>query len=213
MTANLNRTRLTGNQSTRISLDQSPDDAALLSEDADKFSPSEDICAKVCRWCVHLIVVGLIVMMGFEMLARSVFGWSIQVSNEIGGYALVAVTFLSLASGQLLHAYHRVHFLDHHLSSSARALVRLLFDSISFVITLVLLYEVGRFEWLTWESGDVAATTLMTPLWLPRLTMLVGMLGLLAALARTLAADYRRLQAARSDLKRHGRKVEACHGR
>ena len=70
------------------------------SPDADEFSPAEDLPGKLGRWISEAIVVGLILMMGAEMLVRSAFGWSIQFSNEIGGYALVAITFLSLASGQ-----------------------------------------------------------------------------------------------------------------
>ena len=164
--------------------------------DADEFSPPEGLAARLCRWCSEWIVVGLVLMMGAEMLVRSAFGWSIQFSNEIGGYALVAVTFLALGSGQLLHAYHRVHFVDSRLSPVGRARLRLVFDVASTLVTLVLLAELARFEWITWNSGDVAATGLMTPLWIPRLAMPVGVLVLAWALLRTVAADWRRLRAA-----------------
>lgn len=165
--------------------------------DADAFSPGEDLPARLGRWATQLIVVGLVVMMGLEMLVRSAFGWSIQFSNEIGGYALVAITFLSLASGQLLHAYHRVHFLDQRMGPLGRARMRLAFDLAGTVVAVVLALELVRFEWLTWQSGDVAATSLMTPLWLPRLVMPLGVLALCWALLRTLAGDWRRLRAAR----------------
>lgn len=168
----------------------------LDSADADAFSPPEGLAACVCRWCSEWIVVGLVIMMGAEMLVRSVFGWSIQFSNEIGGYALVAITFLSLASGQLLHAYHRVHFVESRLSPAGRARLRLAFDGATTVVAFVLLGELARFEWITWKSGDVAATSLMTPLWIPRLLMPLGALVLAWALLRTVAADWRRLRAA-----------------
>jgi TRAP-type C4-dicarboxylate transport system permease small subunit len=168
------------------------------SPDADDFSPPEDLPARAGRWLSEAIVAGLVLMMGAEMLARSAFGWSIQFSNEIGGYALVAVTFLTLASGQALHAYHRVHFVEHRLGAVGRARLRLAFDAASLAVALVLLAELVRFEWLSWTSGDVAATSLMTPLWLPRLVMPVGVLALAWSLARTLRGDLRRLRAARA---------------
>lgn len=164
--------------------------------DADAFSPGEDLPARLGRWATQAIVLGLVVMMGLEMLVRSAFGWSIQFSNEIGGYALVAITFLSLASGQLLHAYHRVHFLDKRLGPVGRARLRLVFDLAAGAVAVVLTLELLRFEWLTWQSGDVAATGLMTPLWLPRAVMPLGALALCWALARTLAGDWRRVRAA-----------------
>ncbi|RYE83854.1 MAG: TRAP transporter small permease subunit [Hyphomicrobiales bacterium] len=166
------------------------------SADADAFSPGEDWTARLARWITQAIVVGLVVMMGFEMLVRSAFGWSVQFSNEVGGYALVAITFLSLGSGQLLHAYHRVHFLDSRLGPVGRARMRLLFDLAAAAVSAVLLFEMTRFEWITWKSEDVAATSLMTPLWIPRLVMPLGVLVLTWALLRTLAGDWRRLRAA-----------------
>ena len=166
------------------------------SMDADAFSPAEDWSARWARWVTQAMVVGLVVMMGAEMLVRSVFGWSIQFSNEIGGYALVAITFLSLGSGQLLHAYHRVHFIESKLSPAGRAWLRLGFDLGALLVTLVLLAELMRFEWITWNSGDVAATSLMTPMWVPRIVMPIGVLALAWALLRTVLADWRRIRAA-----------------
>ena len=171
-------------------------DVEGASADADAFSPAEDWTARLGRWATQAIVVGLVAMMGAEMLVRSAFGWSIQVSNEVGGYALVAITFLSLGSGQLEHAYHRVHFLEKHLGPVGRARLRLVFDLAMTLVATVLLAEMLRFEWLTWQSEDVAATSLMTPLWLPRLAMPLGLLLLAWALLRTLAGDWRRLRAA-----------------
>jgi TRAP-type C4-dicarboxylate transport system permease small subunit len=168
----------------------------LDSADADAVSPPEDALSRLGRWASEWITVGLFVMMGVEMVVRSLFGWSIQWSNEVGGYALVAITFLMLGSGLLLHAYHRVHFLDTRLSPAANAALRLVFDLGAAVVTGVLLYEFVRFEWITWNSGDVAATSLMTPLWAPRLMLPLGLLLLANALLRTLAGDLRRLRAA-----------------
>lgn len=164
--------------------------------DADAFSPSEGRAARSGRWASQLLMIGLVAMMGLEMLVRSLFGWSIQFSNELGGYALVAITFLSLASGQLMHAYHRVRFLENRLGMTGRARLRLFFDLLAALVMTVLLVELARFEWITWQSGDVASTSLLTPLWLPRLVMPLGALALVWALLRVLAADVRRLRAA-----------------
>jgi TRAP-type C4-dicarboxylate transport system permease small subunit len=177
-------------------------DTELHAEDGDAFSPPEDAFSRLGRRLSEWAMVGLVLMMGAEMVVRTLFGWSIQFSNEVGGYALVAITFLSLASGQLEHAYHRVHFVEHRLGPVGQARLRLGFDLATFVVTGVLLAEFVRFEWITWQSGDVAATSLMTPLWVPRFVMPVGMLMLAWALLATLRGDWRRLQAAHRE-QRH----------
>lgn len=173
------------------------DDVELDHEDADAFSPPEDAPARLGRWLCQALTLGLVAMMGVEIVVRSLLGWSIQWSNEVGGYALVGITFLSLASGQCLHAYHRVHFVEHRLGARGRAALRLGFDLASLAVALVLTAEFLRFEWITFGSGDVAPTALLTPLWLPRLAMPVGAALLAWALLRTVAADWRRWRAVR----------------
>jgi TRAP-type C4-dicarboxylate transport system permease small subunit len=125
---------------------------------------------------------------------RSLFGWSLQVTNELGGYALVVITFFGLASGQAGHAFHRMHLLDDHISPTARALLRLLFDGATAAVALLLFEEFTRFTWITYQSGDVAATVLLTKLWIPRLAMPVGALALSLTLLRTIVGDWRRLR-------------------
>ena len=174
---------------------QTFDTLEVDSDGADAFSPNEDAPSKACRWVSQLITLGLVVMMGAEMVVRSLLGWSIQFSNEVGGYALVAISFLSLGSGQSLHAYHRVHFVENKLSPAGRARLMLIFDLASLCVALVLFAEFVRFEWLTWQSGDVAATSLLTPLWIPRLSLPIGAAVLSWALLRTVRADWRRLTA------------------
>jgi TRAP-type C4-dicarboxylate transport system permease small subunit len=169
---------------------------ALTAIDADEFSPPESFLERITRWATEVAVVILVVMMGVEMIARSAFGWSLQFTNELGGYALVAITFLGLASGQADHAFHRVHMLDTRLSQAGRAGLRLVFDVATTVIAAVLTAEFVRFAWITWGSGDVAATNLLTPLWIPRLAMPIGTLALTITLLRTVAGDWRRLRAA-----------------
>lgn len=178
-----------------------PMDTELHQEDGDAFSPPEDAFSRLGRRLSEWAMVGLVLMMGAEMVVRTLFGWSIQFSNEVGGYALVAITFLSLASGQLEHAYHRVHFVEHRLGPVGRARLRLGFDLATLVVTAVLLAEFVRFEWITWQSGDVAPTSLMTPLWVPRFVMPVGMLMLAWALLATVRGDWRRLDAAKQEVR------------
>lgn len=175
-------------------VDDSPD---LAPVDADEFSPGVGLIERVTRWATQAAVIFLVVMMGIEMVARSALGWSLQVTNELGGYALIAITFLGLASGQADHAFHRVHMLDKRLSQVGRAGLRLMFDLAALAVSAVLCAEFSRFLWITWQSGDVAATSLVTPLWMPRLAMPVGMLTLVITLLRTVAGDLRRLRAAR----------------
>lgn len=162
--------------------------------DGDAFSPPEDAVERLFRWVTEAIIVVLMVMVGIELVARGLFSWSLQATNELGGYAVVAITFLSMSTCLVNHSYHRVHFVEARLSPRGKALLRLFFGLLSFVVTLILVWQCVRFEVISWNSGDVAPTNLMTPYWIPRLVMVIGFAGLALSLWRTLAGDLRRLR-------------------
>ena len=171
-------------------------DVVVDAVDADEFSPREDRLEWGFRWVTQIIVVLLMAIIGAEIVVRSLFGGSLQVTNELGGFALVALTFLSMSTCQVNHAYHRVHFLDTRLSPRGRAALRLVFDFLSLLVTLILVWQFARFEIISWKSGDVTSSNLMTPFWIPRTVMVLGVAGLAITLLRTIRGDLRRLAAA-----------------
>ena len=164
--------------------------------DADEFSPREDRLEWAFRWASQIIVMLLMALIGIEVVIRSAFGASLQFTNELGGFALVALTFLSMSTCQSNHAYHRVHFLDTRLSARGRAALRLLFDVLSLSVTLVLVWQFARFEIISFKSGDVTSSNLMTPFWIPRVVMVIGVAGLAITLLRTIRGDLLRLREA-----------------
>jgi TRAP-type C4-dicarboxylate transport system permease small subunit len=168
-------------------------DGIVEATDADAFSPSEAWIEYLFRWTAQAIVILLMAIVAIELVVRGLFGWSLQSTVELGGYALVAVTFLSMSTGLVNHAYHRVHFLEARMSIRGRAWLRLVFDTLAFAVTAILVWQFARFELITWRSGDVAPTNLMTPFWMPRLVMLIGVTGLAISLLRTILGDLRRL--------------------
>jgi TRAP-type C4-dicarboxylate transport system permease small subunit len=158
---------------------------ALLAE-----GPVERVCALLCEvaLAVMLIVIGL------DIFTRAVFNYSFQISDELGGYMLVLITFISLSVCQTGNTFHHVEFVQARLSRFGQAVSRLVFDVISLLAGLILLWQCMRLEILSWRSGDTAPTYLATPLWLPRIVMLTGILALCLALARTIALHARQLR-------------------
>lgn len=177
-------------------IDPSVDVDIIDTADADAFSPPEGGVERLFRWITEAIIVLLTAMVGVELVVRGGFSWSLQATAELGGYAVVAITFLSMSTCLVNHSYHRVHFVENRLSPRGKALLRLVFDLLSLVVSLVLAWQCARFELITWHSGDVAPTNLMTPYWLPRLVMVIGFAGLSFSLLRTLRSDLRRLRSA-----------------
>ena len=163
----------------------------------DAFTPDETWLERVCAWLCELSLVVSVVMIVAEVTARALFHFSFEVTDEIGGYLLVLVSFLSLPVSQVHHGFHHVEFVQARLSPRGRAISRLLFDLMCLFCAAILLWQLARLELTTWRSEDVAPTILGTPLWIPRLTMPLGCAVLAFTLIRALVGDIRRIAAVR----------------
>jgi len=152
------------------------------------------------RLCNFACMVALVVMLGVigvDIVTRTLLNFSFEVSDELGGYMLVVITFVSLPVCQVNDSFHHVEFIQSRLSARGRAISHLVFDLLSLAFGMALLWQLIRFEMSSWRFDDHAPTYLATPLWLPRLAMVVGAAALLFSMARTLAADVARLKRSR----------------
>jgi len=131
----------------------------------------------------------MVVLIAGEVVARSVFRYSFEVVDELGGYLLVALTFLSLAPALAAGAFHSVELVQSRLSAIARRRWRAGFLAMSLGFSLVMTFTVLRYVWRTFSQGDVASTSLQTPLWIPRSAMVVGLTALTVTLVRLLLAS------------------------
>ena len=149
----------------------------------------EDITEKLCLWACQICMVALIVITASEVAARSLFGFSFGISDEVGGYLVVIITFLSLAVCETGDVYHRVEFLQARIPGWARAMSRLVFDALCFIAMLILLWQTVRLVNNSYRFDEEAPTILATPLWIPRLFMPLGCAAVSWALFKAMRRD------------------------
>ncbi len=152
---------------------------------------------RVELFCKGLCVAALIVMLvviGTDILTRSLLNFSFEISDELGGYMLVLISFVSLSVCQVNDSFHHVEFVQARLSERGRVISRLIFDGLSLGFALLLAWQLVRFELSSWRSGDQAPTYLATPLWLPRIVLVIGAAALCVSVARTLIGHARKLR-------------------
>ena len=155
----------------------------------------ESIVERACKLaCVAALIVMLVVI-GVDILTRSVFNFSFEISDELGGYMLVVISFVSLPVCQISDSFHHVELVQSRLSPFGRAVSHVIFDLLSLAFCVLLLWQLARFELSSFRFGDRAPTYLATPLWIPQIAMMLGAAALCFSMARTLAADVGRLRA------------------
>lgn len=148
-------------------------------------------CEAVCS----LFLLAMIAMIAAEAIARNVFGTSLQITDEVGGYLLVALTFLSMSVAESRGGFHRVEFVQMRMSRRVRIISQIMFELMSLVASALVTWQLIRLALNSWHTEDVAPTPLATPLWMPQTSMGVGMALLCLALMRTIATKVRYLRA------------------
>ena len=152
----------------------------------------------VCKWACEAALIVMLVIIGTDIFTRWALNFSFEISDEIGGYMLAAITFLSLAVCQVNDSFHHVELIQARLSPRGRALSGLLFDLLTLAFAALLTWHYFKLELSSWRFGEHAPTFLETPLWIPRLVMAIGAFALCLAVLRTILLHLRRLRAPNS---------------
>jgi TRAP-type C4-dicarboxylate transport system permease small subunit len=160
------------------------------------FHPAPTIMERTCMLICEIGIVAMAVVVLVEIVTRNLFGFSFEVSEELGGYIVVGIAVLSLPVCQVYRSYHHVQFVQARLSPRVRAASHVLFDVLSLGFCLLLVWQLTRFVLQSYHSEDVAMTLLATPLWIPQAVMPIGAVAACISLGRSLIGNIRRLKAA-----------------
>ena len=164
--------------------------SAVVTNDGDLLP--EQIPERIALVLSEVTILAMMTIIVVEVLLRKFLHFSLDAADELGGYFLVAVAFFSLSVCQARGAFHRVELLQGCLSPRGRALLLLVFDLLSLIFILILVWQLGRLVRISWNSGETSMSSLLntylTPLWIPRLTMPIGAAVLCYTLSRAIFA-------------------------
>ena len=161
------------------------------------FHPPPTLLERTCMVICEIAIGVMAFIVILEIITRNLFNFSYEMSEELGGYIIVGITFLSLPVCQVYRSYHHVQFIQSRLPPRLRAMSHLLFDILSLGFCAVLVWQLTRFTVQSWRSQDVAPTLLATPLWIPQMLMPIGAVAVTISLLRSAAMNFRRYRAAR----------------
>jgi TRAP-type C4-dicarboxylate transport system permease small subunit len=171
-----------------------PDADDAVVQFLEEVSPGASLIEQLCELLCGIALVAMIGLIAAEAFARNLFNTSMQITDEIGGYLFVAVSFLSLCVAEAHGAFHRVELVQTRLGMRARLLTQIVFDAMALAATAILTWQLGRLVMNSWRSEDVAPTPLLTLLWIPQATMPIGTAILCFSLMRTILAKTQRLR-------------------
>lgn len=128
-----------------------------------------------------LCVVILSLLIVFDIVARSAFRFSLQGTDELGGYALALVGSLGLTHTLLKRGHPRIDVVLRLLPAPLRRTLHVVAYAMLAVFALFMLRHAFNEFSETIAYGTVTNTPLQTPLWVPQLGWIVGLVLFAAA--------------------------------
>lgn len=151
---------------------------------------------RLTGWCCDiagLMLAAIVILMGVEIVLRTVFGRSTNLADEYSSYLFVWVTMLGFAHALQSGAFLRVDNFVTKLSPRGQAVSEFVSALAGLAVTAICCYATALLWLSSWEFGTVSIQPSATPLYLPQIILPLGF-ALLALLYA--ATSLRALQAA-----------------
>lgn len=149
-------------------------------------------------YAAALVLLAIVVLTMVEVVSRYVLQNPLILSDELGGYAMVAVSFLGLAYCAREKGHIRITFIVERIDPRAAGWIRV--ASLALGVAMI-----GVAAWFSWKFlGDSftrnmrSNSMLMTPLKWPQMALPIGFTLFALVLAGQLAKAIRDLRAGRS---------------
>jgi TRAP-type C4-dicarboxylate transport system permease small subunit len=120
------------------------------------------------------IILVMALMVAVEVICRALFGFSLLIVEEVGGYLLAALVFLGMGLALSEGGLFRVEFVIKALSPRKQLALQCFFDALCALAMAMLSWQLGSQVYESYIRGTHAATTLGTPLYIPQSVMVFG---------------------------------------
>ncbi len=142
-------------------------------------------------WISGLLLVYIVVHISIEIIARSFFDLSTHSVDEFVGYAVGAMTFLSLAHTFRNRKHIRVTIMQSFVRGHLAVLLEVLCIIMTFAITAFLARYIFRTLARDWERGTISPTLTETPIWIIDGAIFLGLALFLCQLLASLVLAIR----------------------
>ncbi len=153
-----------------------------------------------------VLIVLTALSVGYEIIMRYFFNAPTTWTMEMGIYAIIASTFLSLAYALKEKAHVKVDFITAKLSGGTAIILEIFTCLLSIVYCLILTWKGIEMIYFTFQKWEVSPTVLNVPLVFPQFFIPFGGLLLTVQFARITTDLYKSLRTERANRSAQGAK-------
>lgn len=148
---------------------------------------------------VGVIAGALVLFCGFaivyEVVCRGVFDTPTEWVMEVSTYCIVIAGFLGMGVTYAGKKHIHVDIVLMKLSPRVRTYIELVTSLLGIFYCVLFVQESWKMMLMSLEYNNTAPTTLGTPLWIPQLSMPIGLFVLMLHLLRTFLGDIAKISA------------------
>jgi len=145
------------------------------------------LCGALGALCILLtLLVQLVAIFGRP------FGVLIDGYDSYAGYFLAGGSFLAFAYALRRGDHIRVTLIIGRLKGRARYVAEVFCLVVASVLTTYFAWFSIRLAWISWSTDDISQNIDATPLWIPQLTMALGVTAMALAFIEELVQALRR---------------------
>jgi TRAP-type C4-dicarboxylate transport system permease small subunit len=146
-----------------------------------------DSLSRGAVWVGGALTLGAVFLIGFDVLVRKFFGFTVGGADELSGYVFAISTSWALAFVVLQRANVRVDVLYERLPVRLTAVLDWLSLVALAVFLVYLTHHAFAVAQTSFERSAAANTPLATPLWIPQGLWALGLVWMCVVLALMLA--------------------------
>ena len=132
------------------------------------------ILARIAMWGVFVMMVLVVV----DVIMRTFAAQSLLITEEVSGYLLVLVAYLALAEALKQGRHVRVDLLISFMPDRLRARLDLILTLVGLGAMIVVTWRSVIMVYRSYVRGVEIPGILLTPVYLPQIVMVVGLLAL-----------------------------------
>ncbi|MDF1594062.1 MAG: TRAP transporter small permease [Desulfobacterales bacterium] len=137
----------------------------------ERFDGASRFFAITAGWAL----LGLSVYIGIDVVGRKLLNITLQGSDEIGGYIMAAICAFGFSYALAKRAHIRLNLILPHLPPGFQGIANVLAYSALAGYAYMLAWRGSALFLESWQLQAIAPTPLQTPLWLPQMIWVAGL--------------------------------------
>lgn len=133
-----------------------------------------NLLSEVCGWAAFVAVLGAMLVITYEVMARYIFHWPTYWEIEAAIFLLILTTFVGSAYTMKYGGHISLDILTQRMSSRGQAKLDILTCLASLSFCLLVSWRSWEMWWEAYELGWATDSLWAPPLWIPYLFPPVG---------------------------------------